>query len=200
MKNFVMLTVFAIVVAVVVVFISEQNEEPMRIDTVTEKGRKYEGAPLTFTSPAFGEGESIPMEFTCEGNNISPELSFDAVPEGTKSLALTMYDPDVPVAVREEGFFDHWVLFNIPATATGIPEGGTLGTSGKNTRGALAYTGPCPPSEYEPSEHRYIFTLYALDTELVLSEGASRAQVEEVVEGHVLGVGTLMGRYKKQRP
>src|SRR3954464_10439040 len=91
-----------------------------------------------------------------------PPLSWRNVPDGTKSLAITMYDPDVPKQVKKEGYFDHWAIFNIPATTTSLIASSTVGTLGNNGSGKAAYTGPCPPPQYEPKEHRYIFTLYAL--------------------------------------
>ena len=108
-----------------------------------------------------------------------------------------MDDPDVPKVLRPDGVFDHWTLFNIPSTTTEIPEGGTAGTEGKNGAGNSRYTGPCPPAQYEPSEHRYFFKLYALDTELSLPEGASKADVLKAMEGHVLGQAELIGKYKR---
>jgi Raf kinase inhibitor-like YbhB/YbcL family protein len=152
---------------------------------------------FTLMSPVFTEGARIPTLYTCEGQNINPPLSFNNVPAGTQSLVLTMYDPDVPKQVRSEGFFDHWNLFNIPAGATGIPASSTAGVSGNNGRNIAAYTGPCPPTEYEPKEHRYIFTLYALDTQLALSAGATRSQIEEAVKDHVLDKAELTGKYEK---
>ena len=152
---------------------------------------------LSLTSSAFGNGASMPSHFTCDGANSSPGLSISGVPEGAKSLALTMEDPDVPKVLRPDGVFDHWVLFNISPTTTEIPEGGTVGTEGRNGVGNNRYTGPCPPSQYEPSEHRYIFKLYALDTELPLTEKASKADVLKAMEGHIIGKTELMGKYKR---
>ncbi len=153
---------------------------------------------LTLTSPAFAEGASIPSRFTCDGDrSVSPPLSIGGVPEGTKSLALIMDDPDVPKALHADGVFDHWVLFNIPAETREIPEGGTVGVPGANGAGKNAYTGPCPPPQYEPSEHRYIFNLYALDETLPLQAGAGRADVEKAMQGHILGQAQLVARYKR---
>ena len=152
---------------------------------------------LSLTSPAFANGASMPSHFTCDGANSSPGLSISGVPEGAKSLALTMEDPDVPKILRPDGVFDHWVLFNISPTTTEIAEGGTAGTEGKNGVGNNRYTGPCPPSQYEPSEHRYFFRLYALDTELLLTEKASKADVLKAMEGHIIGQAELVGKYKK---
>jgi len=104
----------------------------------------------------------------------------------------------VPKALHADGVFDHWVLFNIPAETREIPEGGSVGVAGANGAGKNAYTGPCPPPQYEPSEHRYIFKLYALDSELPLRAGATKADVEKVMEGHIVAQTELVGRYKRK--
>ncbi len=108
-----------------------------------------------------------------------------------------MDDPDVPTAIRPDGNFTHWVVFNIPASATSIDEGELIGVQGANTRGESRYTGPCPPPEYEPSTHRYFFMLYALDVMLNLSEGATKDEVLEALDGHVIETAELMGVYSK---
>ncbi len=108
-----------------------------------------------------------------------------------------MDDPDVPVALMPEGLFTHWILFNIPPETLSIPEGGTIGTPGANTRGDMHYTGPCPPPDHEPKTHRYIFKLYALDTELELEEGASKEEVEAEMQGHTLATTELIGTYSR---
>jgi Raf kinase inhibitor-like YbhB/YbcL family protein len=94
--------------------------------------------------------------------------------------------------------FDHWVLFNIPPTTTEMAEGAGVGVSGVNGAGKNEYTGPCPPKQYEPSEHRYFFKLYALDVELQLAVGATKSAVEAAMNGHILGEAQLMGKYKKK--
>ena len=154
---------------------------------------------LSLTSTAFENGGLIPAKYTCdEDRMLSPQLSIAGVPAEAKSLVLIMDDPDVPKELKPDGVFDHWVLFNIPPTTTEIPEGGSAGIVGANGAGKNAYTGPCPPPQYEPSEHRYFFKLYALDTELTLQAGASKEEVEKAMQGHVVGEVQLMGRYKRQ--
>ena len=155
---------------------------------------------FSLTSPAFNNGEVIPSKYTCDGEDVSPELRIAGGPDGTKSLALLMDDPDVPRVLREDGTFDHWVLFNIPPETGVIAEGagsGSVGVKGNNTRGATAYTGPCPPPQYEPKEHRYFFSLYALDSMLALAEGASKEAVKATMKGHLLAKAELMGRYAR---
>ena len=151
---------------------------------------------MQLTSPAFQEGGKIQEKFTCEGDNISPELSISGVPFYAVSLVLIMEDPDVPESVRRDKMWDHWVIFNMPPRTSRIPENSQpSGIPGKNTSGDLTYQGPCPPDR----EHRYFFKLTALDTELALRRGASKAEVEEAMQGHILATAQLMGRYEKRR-
>ncbi|MBC7235631.1 MAG: YbhB/YbcL family Raf kinase inhibitor-like protein [Chloroflexi bacterium] len=147
-------------------------------------------------SPAYGDGGNIPVKYSCDGQNISPPLTWSGVPEGTQSLVLIMDDPDAPV-----GTFTHWLLYDLPADIRELPEGagnrttGGIGTAGQNSRRQQGYTGPCPPSG---SNHRYIVTLYALDKQLGLGPGANKRQVLEAIEGHILAEGQLMGRYARR--
>ncbi len=157
---------------------------------------------MTIMSSAFAQNASIPSKYTCEGDQVNPPLSVAGVPANAKTLALIMDDPDIPQQVKDQmhiDVFDHWVLFNIPATTTEVAMGMTVGMAGNNGAGKPMYTGPCPPSQYEPSQHRYFFKLYALDAELPLKEGASKADVEKAMEGHVLAEAQLVGLYKKQK-
>ena len=154
---------------------------------------------MRLTSEAFEDGGSIPSAYTCdEDKDLSPPLSFAEMPAGARSLVLIVEDPDVPRDILSSGVFDHWVLFNIDPRARGIPEGGSTGTPGRNGAGENRYTGPCPPPQYEPPEHRYVFVLYALDARLPLEEGASKAEVLEALAGHVLTEARLTGKYKKR--
>jgi Raf kinase inhibitor-like YbhB/YbcL family protein len=156
-------------------------------------------ATLKLTSPAFAESGSIPSMYTCDGErSLSPALTFAGVPAAAKSLALIMDDPDVPKQLRPDGVFDHWTLFNIPASTHEIPEGGSVGIAGANGAGKNAYTGPCPPPQYEPSEHRYVFTLYALDRMLALKAGATKQEVKTAMQGHILDQTQLIGKYKRK--
>ncbi len=148
---------------------------------------------MKLTSPAFAESERIPSEYTCDGDNISPELIVEDIPEDTVTLALIMDDPDVPKTLRADGMYVHWVEFNIAPDARFIKNAGTIGTQGNNTAGKPGYTGPCPPDR----EHRYFFKLYALDTELDLPEGATKEQLLEAMDGHILEQAELIGLYER---
>jgi hypothetical protein len=155
------------------------------------------GAALQLKSSAFEDQGAIPQTFTCDGEDLSPALSWSEPPAGTQSLVLVFDDPDAPA-----GTWDHWLLFNIPATIRSLPEGvpadGTvegIGTHGSNSWHRLGYGGPCPP---KGTTHRYFFRLYALDTLLDLGAGAGKTEIETTMEGHVLAEGQLMGRYGRQ--
>jgi Raf kinase inhibitor-like YbhB/YbcL family protein len=159
-----------------------------RSPTLTEAAPAFE-----LTSPAFTPGNPIPAQFTCSGENVSPQLEWSAPPAGTQSLALILDDPDAP-----GGTFTHWVLYDIPAAARGLAENvpgderladGSL--NGVNSAGKPGYTGPCPPS----GRHRYFFKLYALDSQPASSSGMNAAQLVQAMQSHVLGTAGLMGTY-----
>ena len=151
---------------------------------------------MKLKSTAFKNGDRIPSKFTCDGPNISPPLSVSEVPDGAKSLALIMDDPDVPKHIRTDGMWDHWVVFNIPASDATFKGGEEpKGVRGIGTGGNKNYYGPCPPDR----EHRYFFKLYALDCLLDLKEGATKQQVEKAMEGRVLTKAELMGRYERSK-
>lgn len=150
---------------------------------------------MKLSSPAFAEGGSIPMKYTCEGENINPPLEIEGVPAKAGSLVLIMDDPDVPPSVRADQMYDHWVIFDIPPTIRMIEENSpSPGVMGKSTNGQNTYVGPCPPDR----EHRYFFKLYALDREIRLRTGATKQEVERAMQGHILAEAKLMGRYRKQ--
>jgi Raf kinase inhibitor-like YbhB/YbcL family protein len=149
---------------------------------------------LLVESDAFEAEGTIPQLYTCDGDDISPSLRWSEPPAGTQSLALIFDDVDAPVRT-----WVHWVIFNIAADARSLPEGvpadpsvAGLGVHGSNSWGRLGYGGPCPP---KGGPHRYTFRLYALDTVLDLDAGASRAELDTAMEGHILSTGQLMGRY-----
>lgn len=145
---------------------------------------------MTVTSPAFKEGQTIPEQFTCEGKNISPALKISGYPDKTVTLALIMHDPDAPM----DGGFTHWVTFNIQPTNM-IEENTSPGTAGSNSSNKRGYTGPCPPT----GTHHYKFKVYALDAKLDLRKGATKAELEKAMEGHILSQGMLTGLYKKTK-
>ncbi len=156
---------------------------------------------MELTSTAFTHNGLIPSKYTCDATNTSVPLSIHTVPVEAKSLVLIATDPDIPEVFKKERgieMFDHWTVFNIPPGTAEIEEGiEPPGVLGNNGRGEKKYTGPCPPPQYEPSEHRYFFKLSALDVMLNLEEGASREEVENAMEGHVLIEAELVGRYKR---
>jgi Raf kinase inhibitor-like YbhB/YbcL family protein len=149
---------------------------------------------INISSPAFQEGTSIPSKYTCDGDDVSPPLSWESVPEA-RSFVLICDDPDAPM-----GTWVHWVLYNLPPEELSLDENippkkklenGAL--QGMNDFRRIGYGGPCPPS----GEHRYFFKLYALDSMLELEAGATKAQVMIALEGHVRAQGHLMGRYRR---
>ena len=157
---------------------------------------------LEISSPEFKHEGFIPMKFTCEGQNINPTLLIGKIPTETISLALIMDDPDAPDPAAPKMTYVHWVLYNIPAKVTGLPEGASRSSLPPETRLGLNdwkrsnYGGPCPPI----GEHRYYFKLYALDT--IFSPQTptlTKAGLERAMAGHILGQATLMGKYKKTK-
>jgi Raf kinase inhibitor-like YbhB/YbcL family protein len=150
---------------------------------------------MKITSNAFPHDGAIPPEFTCDGANKIPPLTFEAVPAEAKSLVLVVEDPDVPKGMVPGDVFDHFVVFNIPPKTEGMKEVDTVlpGTYGENSAGQSAYTGPCPPDR----EHRYFFKLFALDTQLALKKGSKKKEVLEAMEGHVIAKAELVGRYNR---
>ncbi len=145
-------------------------------------------------SPAFVDGQPIPARYTCQGEDISPPLTWSDPPQGTRSFALIMEDPDAP-----GGIWVHWVIYNIPAEMRSLPADFQAGEDvpirlARNSWGRQAYGGPCPPS----GTHRYVFQLYALDTVLE-QEVADKTALLKAMEGHVLAYAELIGTYQKQR-
>lgn len=151
---------------------------------------------LVVSSPGFKSGERIPVLYTCDGTDISPRLSWSGAPAGVKTYALIMDDPD-----SAGGTFTHWVIFNVPGDAMGLPENVPRDRSldngaaqGKNDFGKIGYNGPCPPAS---KIHHYTFHLYALDTVLSLDPGVSASEVRTAMQGHVIAHGELMGTYSR---
>lgn len=147
---------------------------------------------MKLSSTAFDHKGFIPRKYTCQGANINPPLKIDDVPENTQSLALIMDDPDVPLSLRPDGLYVHWVVFNMSPTLGFIEEAAPpIGTHGQNTAGSNRYLGPCPPDR----EHRYFFKLYALDTKLSVEAGVTKDELLKAMEGHILEQDELIGRY-----
>lgn len=169
---------------------------PTRPATTQQKDEipvPYEPVIMKITSSAFTNGGMIPLKYTCDGENVNPPLSFSGIPKDARSLVLIMEDPDVPISIREDGMWDHWVVFDIPATLTRVEENQQpSGISGKGSTDKLNYKGPCPPAE-----HRYYLKLFALDAFLYLPEGSTKSEVMEAMEGHVISEAELMGRYDR---
>ncbi len=150
---------------------------------------------IKMTSAAFEPGGMIPNQYTCDGQDISPPLSWGDVPDGSASIALVCDDPDAPM-----GTWVHWVLFDMPPETRNLPEnipaaetleGG--GTHGVNDFRKLGYGGPCPPG----GTHRYYFKIYAMDKKVGLSAGSTKEQLLKAMEGHILAEGELMGKYRR---
>jgi Raf kinase inhibitor-like YbhB/YbcL family protein len=154
---------------------------------------------LSLTSAAFAHQGEIPRKFTCEGDDVSPPLAWATLPEGTKSLALIVDDPDAPDPKAPRMTWVHWVLYNIPAAVAGLPEGVKAealpaGTQqGQNDWRRTGYGGPCPPI----GRHRYFHKLYALDTVLAGLRTPTKAELEKVMRGHILAEAVLIGTYAK---
>lgn len=152
---------------------------------------------MKIQSPHFTPNGGIPSRFTCDDADTAPALQFTDVPKGAKSLALIVDDPDAPDPRAPKRTWVHWVVFNLPPTAAGLPEGGKLPAgahSGHNDWKKGGYNGPCPPI----GRHRYFFKLYALDVVLEkLGAHATKAELERAMEGHVLAEAHLIGTYEK---
>jgi Raf kinase inhibitor-like YbhB/YbcL family protein len=149
---------------------------------------------LQISSTAFSAGEAIPKKFTCDGPDVSPQLKWNGAPANTQSIALIMDDPDAPA-----GTWVHWVLYDLPANTRELSEGvakqeqlSSGARQGRNDFGKIGYSGPCPPPG---KPHRYFFKLSALDTKLNLKSGATKADLERAMKGHILAQAELIGRY-----
>jgi Raf kinase inhibitor-like YbhB/YbcL family protein len=144
---------------------------------------------LVIHSAVFSHNGHIPSDYTCEGKNINPPIAVSNIPEGTKTLALIIEDPDA-----QHPNFVHWVVWNIPPNEA-IAEGNNPGISGTNDFGKTGYGGPCPPS----GSHRYFFRVYALDTELDLLAGSDKNALIDAMKDHILAESELMGHYQKRK-
>ena len=161
--------------------------EPRYAPGVTHAGT------ITVTARSFSDGTRIPVDHTCDGNDVPPELTFSSPPEGTKSLVILVEDPDA-----SSGVFTHMIAFNVSPETRKLPSAPDLTAAGEAARfglndfGGVRYQGPCPP---KGEAHRYRFRVIALDKMLDLPEGASRSQLDQAMDGHILGEGSLMGHF-----
>lgn len=169
------------------------------------RGRGPQGPGLTLTSPDFPDGGVIPTRFTqADQKPVSPELDWTNVPQGTASFVLILHDPDTALQRKTDDVL-HWMIFNIPGTAQKLAQGqsadaqlpdGTV--QAKNTRGGVGFMGPGAPAA--GPDHHYTFELFALDEKLDLGPDATRAQVLDAMQGHILGKGVLVGRFHRPQP
>ena len=143
---------------------------------------------LYIKSSAFEANKLIPKRYSCDGYDINPPLSIEGVPKEAKSVALVMDDPDAP-----SGTFDHWVVWNIPASTNNIPENTVPGIEGLNGARQRGYMGPCPPG----GTHRYFFKVYALDLTLDLTANSKKKDLEKAMQGHILAKGEIIGLYSR---
>jgi Raf kinase inhibitor-like YbhB/YbcL family protein len=158
---------------------------------------------MTFklTSPAFGQNGSIPPQYTCDGDDISPPLAWYDIPPGTKSLALIVDDPDAPDPAKPQRVYVHWIVYNISPITLKLPLNSAMSglplraQHGTNDWGKQNYGGPCPPI----GRHRYFFKLYALDTTLNGLKNPNKEQLEEAMAGHLVGHAELIGTYEKRK-
>lgn len=154
---------------------------------------------ITLTSTAFRHEGQIPSKYTCEGQNVSPELAWSGIPERARALVLVVDDPDAPDPKAPKTTWVHWVLYNMPATTTGLAEGIAASSLPQGTRQGIndwkrtGYGGPCPPI----GQHRYYFKLYAVDRPLPDMVNATKADIEKAMEGHIVDQAVLMGTYQK---
>jgi Raf kinase inhibitor-like YbhB/YbcL family protein len=169
----------------------------LTLQLLEAENRMKEGSTMNIrvTSSAFSQGGNIPSKYSCDGNDISPPISWSKGPDGTKSYALIADDPDAPM-----GTWVHWVIYNVPPSITSLPEnvpkspeGIEDSVQGINDFKRHGYSGPCPPG----GTHRYSFKVYALDTILKAEAGLTKKKLLKIMEGHILGQGELMGTYSR---
>ncbi len=194
--------IFAILAIATHMYLEQGPLKSRNIQNVSLKNYNVNNNKLMkIYSTAFENNSFIPSKYTCDGENINPEIIIENIPSDAKSLVLIMDDPDVPYEVREDRHFTHWLLYNIPAKSEKlvIPENNTQYTLGVNDAGTLSYVGPCPPTNFEPTEHRYFFKVYALNQELNLPEGLTQSELEKTIQDYVIAQAELMGRYDRNK-
>ena len=181
---------------IVAVLLFSCGKDSQHAATGANEGGEAVDPAIDLTSAAFDAGGAVASRYTCDGPGISPPLTWDPVPDGTRSMALIVNDPDAA-----GGTFVHWLIYNLPSHTRRLPEdvpnrhklaGGAV--QGVNGAGTIGYTGPCPPG----GTHRYYFEIYALDTRLGLDGGAQAQRLSDAMEGHILAKGRLMGTYRRK--
>jgi len=182
-------------IVLLMMFVASCAKQPSPIQKSATSTPEPQSTSIKLISAAFKDGEPIPRQYTCDGVNVSPPLEWSGVPKAATTLVIIADDTDAPA-----GTWVHWVVYNLPADNIGIvenlPRDENLkagGAQGKNDFEKNGYGGPCPPS----GTHRYFFKIYALDGELPLKAGATKAEVEKAMAGHVLMQGQLMGTYRR---
>jgi len=171
------------------------------ISLIVSANGKEVNPVMKLTCPSFESQKEIPKKYTCDGEDVSPPLSWSNVPEGTKSFVLIVDDPDAPDPANPRMTWVHWVIYNLPATIASLPEGvqekdlpkGVL--QGLNDWKKPGYGGPCPPI----GKHRYFHKLYALDSVLPDLKQPTKAKLEKAMEGHVLSKAELVGLYQRKK-
>lgn len=199
-KAYGVLGILFMIVLIGAFFAFERAEAPTEEEQLSDSDNVSTTMSLSLTSPDFKNNGMIPSAYTCDGPGVNPELQIAGVPEGTQSLVLLVEDPDIPQEIRESrGIekFDHWVLYGIGPDTVVIPENSVVGSEGLNSRGEPGYVGACPPPEYEPTTHRYIFKLYALSGTLRFIKAPTLGEVQAALEGMVIEETELIGRYKR---
>ena len=151
---------------------------------------------IMISSDSFEENGYIPVRYTCDGEDISPEIHWSNIPEGTASIVIVMYDPDAP-----SDYFIHWIIYNIPPQITQLPEGesgggrrSNIGSEARNDFGRIGYGGPCPPPG---KPHRYYFLVLALDTFINVKTGSKPVDILKSIRGHIIAYGEFMGLYRR---
>lgn len=188
MKKYLILLVIIIFIAIVF-WLNSIKKNTAPAENIQNK-QILQNTNMEITSKVFANNQMIPTKYSCNGENISPPLSFQNVPKVTKSLALIVDDPDAP-----SGTWVHWLVWNIDPDVSGIDENSTPSQAviGTASSGNTKYQGPCPPS----GTHRYFFKLYALDTSLSLDSKAKKLDLEQAMQGHILTKSELVGLYKR---
>ena len=199
-EHFVLAILLLVIVGVTFSLFTRYAAAPTQEELLSDSNSNLQTMALTLTSPAFVQNEMIPLRYTCDGENSIPPLDIGGVPEGADSLVLVMDDPDIPMEVKDmRGIekFDHWVVYNVSPETKRIEAGTEFAGVGLNSAGKVGYTGPCPPPEYEPPEHRYVFRLYAIKGQLEFTQTPTLDEVEQAAQAVAIEKAELMGRYRR---